>query len=655
LLVFDIESDGLLDTISKVHCINIINKVTGEELRFSDHSTYLNTDGTDSGIATQRNGTINDALWMLHNAESVAGQNIVGYDIPALKIVYPSWAGITGRIYDTKIMSQLLFPNLKDKDFAALAKRKLPEDFKKRGLIGTHKLESWGLRLGGELKADFNPKDYGHTWASMPFTQEMDNYCMQDVRTNVHILKYFLSLGISLDALYLEQRVAAILIRQETYGWCFDEEKAHKLVAELQGMRAELEEQCREAFHPWYAPDGKRGGLFTPKRDNKRMGYLKGVELGKIKLVEFNPGSRDHISNRLMAIHGWKPTEYTKEGKPKVDETILSSLPYPEAKLLTQYLTVQKRLGQIAEGNKAWLKYVKDGRIHGRINPMGTVTRRMSHYNPNIAQVPANRAPYGAACRSLFRASPGKVLVGCDADGLELRCKGHFMARWDDGAFAEAVVSGKKEDGSDQHTINQKLIGLHSRDSAKTWYYAFIYGAQDYKLGTIIVEDFPDEKQLRFYSKYPSGPKRDRAYQRLGKRSRDRMMAGLPAMARFIEAVQKAASRGWLKSLDGSRLLVRSQHSALNTLLQSAGAIVMKKALVIMDDLFQTDLKLTPGQDYEFVGNIHDEVQIETTEEHAEDIGRSAAESIRLAGEHFNFRCPLAGNYAIGKTWAETH
>ncbi len=230
----------------------------------------------------------------------------------------------------------------------------------------------------------------------------------------------------------------------------------------------------------------------------------------------------------------------------------------------------------------------------------------------------------------------------------------HFMAQWDQGAYAVAVVDGKKEDQSDVHNVNRKAAGLNKRDNAKTFIYALLYGAGDFKLGTIVYEDFTDSQKEAFDAKYPNGEDRKRGLATLGKGRRGKIMASLPAFAELTKRVKAAAkARGSLKGLDGRILHVRSEHSALNTLLQSGGAIVMKKALVILDDAITNHPTLSGNVWH--VANVHDEFQMETQPDLAETLGQLAADSIRLAGEHFNLKCPLAGAYAIGRNWAETH
>jgi DNA polymerase I - 3''-5'' exonuclease and polymerase domains len=395
--------------------------------------------------------------------------------------------------------------------------------------------------------------------------------------------------------------------------------------------------------------------------------YDAGATASRVKLVVFNPGSGDHIADRLGKMRGWQPSQFGNDGKASVTEEILESLPWPEVRSLVEYMTIEKRLGQIAEGKEAWLKHAtKRGiygnaegpihRIHGVINTNGAVTGRMTHSKPNVAQVPkADKVtPYGKECRECFIATPGLVLIGCDAEGIELRMMAHYMHKWDGGEYGEAVANGKKEDGTDAHSINKRALGFNSRDKAKTWFYAFVYGAGDYKLGLITLEDFTDEQKAKFYAKNDTKRKRAAAIKRLGRKRRDRILEGVPALGKLVKAVKKAAKRGYLKGLDGRRLHVRAEHSALNTLLQSGGAVVMKRALVMFEDDIAQSLR-SKGATVEYVANVHDEFQIESEEENAESIGKGAAESIKRAGEFYQLKCPLAGSYGVGASWAATH
>lgn len=613
MLLFDIETNGLLDTLDTIHCVGIHNTATGESFVANDHGASV---------------SVEEALKMLMAADSICGHNIIAFDIPAIQKVH-KWFAPAGQVRDTLIMSRLIYANMAEVDFKL--RKKNPKLTTK--MIGSHSLEAWGIRLG-EWKGDYAEVMEAKgldPWAE--WNQEMDDYCGQDVVVTRLLYEKLISKGFSEESIQLEHDVAPIILRQEKHGFLFNSAAAWKLAETLQKRRVILESELRAAFPPWM-----RGrGVHTPKRSMRRKvvtefgewreQVTEGAPFTRIEQVIFNPGSRDHIADRLIAKYGWKPRQFTDEGKPKVDETVLEALPYPEAKLLTEYLLVEKRIGQVADGREAWVKAIgKDGRIHGLVNQNGAVTGRMTHSKPNMAQVPKVDSPYGEECRSLFCVPAGRMLVGADASGLELRCLAHYMARWDGGEYAKVILEG------DIHSVNQQAAGLPTRDNAKTFIYAFLYGAGDAKIGTIVGR----------------GAK-------AGKALKDRFLKGIPALGNLLSAVKKRAkSSGYLTGLDGRKLYIRSDHAALNTLLQGAGAIVMKKALVILDGDLQ-ERGFVPGHHYEFVANVHDEWQIECDAPLAEEIGKAAVGAIRKAGEHFGFRCPLDGEFKIGRNWAETH
>lgn len=599
LLIFDLETNGLLPEVDRIHCLVTKDATTGEIVRYN----------------SQRKD-IKEGVQQLRKSKRNIGHNILDYDLRVLDKLKLPVNGERYQALDTLVCSRLIWPDLKDRDFAFA--RKNPESPK--FLIGSHSLKAWGYRL-----CNFK-SDYTGGWES--WNQDMEDYCVQDTEVTSSLYQKILSKNYSEEAIQLEHDVARIILRQSARGFCFDEEKALLLYRELRKRIGEVEEQLVASFPPWYSRTGTHGVRegFIPKVNNATHGYTKGAALCQIKLNTFNPGSRDHIGDRLMKVYGWKPKAFGADGKPTVDETTLEGLPYPEIQLIIEYLTLGKRIGQLSEGKQALMKLVKNGRIHGEVNTNGAVTGRMTHNSPNVAQTPANRALYGERFRELYRATPGWDLTGADAEGLELRCLAHYMAAWDDGDYARVILEG------DVHTSNQIAAGLTSRDDAKTFIYAFLYGAGDEKIGSIV----------------GSGSKR-------GRQLKAAFLEGLPALKYLLEAVKsKAESAGVLRGLDGRLIPVRSPHAALNTLLQGAGAVVMKKALVILDDKLQQS-GLVPGVDYEFVANIHDEYQIEHRKEHGERIRDYAAKSITLAGEHFKFRCRLDGKAVTGTTWADTH
>jgi DNA polymerase-1 len=591
-ILFDIETNGLLDELNVVHSLVILDLDTDEMVSCADQEGYP---------------SILQGLTYLEKAELLVGHNIQGFDLPALEKVYGFTAACP--IHDTLLLSRLVWPDLKNNDFNFVRKH---EDFPKN-LIGSHSLKAWGLRLSN------HKDDYSGGWEA--WSKDMQDYCEQDCRANKTFYDKILSKNPSEESVTLEHEFAHIIRMQERHGFVFDENKALDLLAILQKRQSELAGDLQTAFPPWELKEP-----FTPKVNNKARGYVKGQLTYKIKEVVFNPASRDHIANRLKVLHGWKPVEFTAQGKPKVDESVLAGLPYPEARLLTEYLLIDKRIGQLATGKNAWLKMLKEGAIHGQVNTNGAATGRCTHSKPNIAQVPSVGAKYGSECRSLFKAPEGYKLVGADLSGLELRCLAHYMAKFDGGAYGDVVVNG------DIHTQNQKAAGLPTRNNAKTFIYGFLYGAGPAKIGSIV-----------------GGSDKE------GKRLINKFMKATPAIKLLRESVAAAVkSRGYLKGLDGRTLPVRSEHAALNTLLQSAGAVISKKATVILYKNL-THKGYIWGVDYAQVAHVHDEVQLIASEDIADVIGQEAVKAFELAGEYYNFRCPITGEYKVGDNWADTH
>ena len=310
--------------------------------------------------------------------------------------------------------------------------------------------------------------------------------------------------------------------------------------------------------------------------------------------------------------------------KPFVDEKVLNKLKYPEAKLMSRYFILNKRIAQLAEGNQAWMKLCKKGRLHGKVNTMGAQTSRCSHSHPNLAQVPNLNAPFGKECRTLFRADSKMDLLGIDVSSLELRCLSHYLAKYDDGAYGKLLLE------EDIHTTNQKAAGLSTRDQAKTFIYGFLYGAGNEKIGQIVGKGKAE-----------------------GSRLKKEFLTKIPALKSLRDAVQKKAEQGFITGLDGRKVPVRSSHAALNTLLQSAGAIICKRWIVEMHSLLEKEFKY--GEDYKQVAFVHDEVQLTVKREHAKRIGDLAVKAIGIAGERYSFRIPLTGEFKTGPTWATTH
>jgi len=569
--IFDLESDGLLDEMTKIHCLAYYDTETKE----------LKSFGPDD---------IERGLEDLTKEPLIGGHNVIGFDIKAILKLYPDWKH--NDVIDTLVLSRLLFPNIKDKDFV---NRPNGMDIK---LYGKHSLKAWGHRIG-TYKDDY---DGGFE----NYSQEMMDYMVQDVRVTAQLYDYCMKQEPSTTAIKLEHEIAQVCADMEDTGFVFDTNAAAQLYAELSDKRNSIKRTMETTFEPTT------------------------IELKtKTKLVPFNPGSRQQIADRLSSKYGWKPKELTPSGQPKIDETILDKLEYPEAKLLSEYFMLEKRIAMIAEGNQGYLKLVdKKNYLRGRYIPNGAVSGRATHFAPNIAQVPSMRLPYGHEIRSLFTVPTDWRLVGCDLSGLELRCLAHFMHTWDDGDYAAEVLNG------DIHTKNQHAAGLPDRDAAKRFIYSLIYGAGDQKLGEVIGKGRNEGRQIR-----------------------EKFFAAIPAIKQLRSAVENTIeTRKYLLGLDQRKLYARSSHSAVNLLLQSAGALIAKRWLIIArQNLTKSGFKHGWDGDYVFCAWVHDEVQAACRKDIAEDVGDIIRRSAEEAGTSFNFRCRIDAEYSVGSNWATTH
>lgn len=585
-LIFDIETNGLMDKVSTVHCLVAYNPDEDALFRFD-------------------NTQIEQGLSLLSEATEIIGHNIMAYDLPVLEKI-TGWK-YYGKVTDTLVISRLIWSDMSERDYLKHIKGEFPSS-----LIGSHSLKAWGVRLG-EHKGSFNEST---DWSE--YSVEMLDYCTQDVKLNYKLYQLIESKNYAQDAIDLEHEIHRVCLQQTKHGFPFDVQKAVELYAQLQDKREALRRELEATFGSWWESEGE----FMPKVT--RGHYTAGCPMTKIKRVTFNPSSRDHIAKKLIEL-GWKPKVFTETNLPKVDEAVLNALPYPEAKLLCQYLLIEKRIGQIAEGRQSWLRLETDGKLHGQVTTMGAVTSRCSHQNPNMAQVPAAKSPYGKECRSLFYAPEGWLLMGCDVSGLELRCLAHFMARYDGGEYGKVLLEG------DIHTANQLAAQLPTRDNAKTFIYGFLYGAGDEKIGKIIGKGKSE-----------------------GKRIKETFLEQTPALAKLRENVAVASERGYIRGLDGRHMPIRSAHASLNTLLQGAGAVICKRWVVTFHQLLR-EHGLTDGVDYMQVAFVHDEIQVLVKERYANTIGEICIKAIKAAGEYYGFRIPLDGEYKFGRSWAETH
>ena len=683
-LLFDLETDTLLrhityakdgtkrydaDSVSQVWSMEALDLDTGEFLAFSNNP------------AARDACPVADGIKLLSEASLLVGHNILTYDCEVIRKLWPTWS-FSGEIHDTLVLSRLIWPEIKTQlDFSLVRQGKA----RSGPWLGRHSLEAWGVRLN-RPKDDYSKrmKEKGiNPWGQ--WSQEMQDYCRQDVITNAALYEKIVARMPDPRAIKLEHEFAFIIHKQEEAGIWFNTKEAEKLYASLAARRDELDRTLKSRFNNWYVPEKWKtpteGCEFIPKKDLKRYGYTAGAACTKIKLMEFNPGSREQIALVIKKLYGWEPTEFTETGLVTINDDILAVMPWPEAKLLSEYLTAAKIISMMAEGKNAWLKLEERGRIYGSVNTNGAVTGRCTHSHPNIAQVPKVGSPFGKECRGLFGPPPGWTMLGADAAGLELRMLAHFMAAFDKGAYGKIILEG------DIHSVNSAaLFGVsldqflagrkdtrlliecanehpgsgrylqslapgqrktalvkdhygNMRNDSKTFIYAFLYGAGAVKLGSIVV---------------PLGSEKEQAQQ--GSSMMNGFMNKTPAIKKLRQKVKDTCkAQGFLKGIDGRKLHIRSDHSALNALLQSAGALVVKRATVI----FHEKMALAGyvyGRDWLQLAHIHDEFQLGLAPGvDTEAVGSLAVTAIREAGEYFNFRLPLDGEFKSGLNWAETH
>ncbi len=580
----------------------------------------------------------------LLSATTLIGQNILGYDFPALKKLFKF--EYKGEVLDTLLLSRLASTN---RPLHPRCPTKVWNEHEgKEKAVGPHTLMNLGY-YAGLLKGDF-----GESAGWETFSEDMLDYCEQDVLVTTKVFHYLLRElnGFSDQCILLEHQFNYRVQQQMQHGWYFDIDKANELEAELLEKVMDLEDVVQRTFKPLakagkvIQPRAKKDGELStvglkfikdfpdvipvPEWEEGEYGidYTSG-DFTRIDWPEFNLGSRQQIAEQLMH-RGWKPKEFAPAGGVMINESVLKGITkkFSEAALLADYFMVTKRKSMVASWVTAYDS--KSGRIFGYVNTLGAGTRRCTHSGPNLAQVPASKSDkeghliygfdggYGADCRSLFTVPRGYKQVGCDASGLELRMLAHYM---NDTEYTDLILNG------DIHTFNQKAAGLPTRDDAKTFIYAFLYGAGDGKIGSIIGGSA-----------------------KAGKKLKAEFLNSLPALKKLKDNVGIAAERGWIKSIDGSKIRIRSEHAALNFLLQSAGAIVMKKWLILVCDVADR-----AGINYHPVGNIHDEAQFEVQDKDVERFTVICEEQMIKAGEALGFRCKVEGEAMVGNNWAETH
>jgi DNA polymerase-1 len=596
-LIFDCETDGLYDQATKVHCIVVYDITRGQTASY----------GPDR---------IADAIAHLATADVLIGHNVIFYDLPVLQKLHSF--DCKARIIDTLICTRLIWPKERLDELDYEQYPDLPPK-----LRGSASLKAWGWRLA-DHKIDF--KDFSE------YSQEMLEYCIQDVHVTKSLWFYILKQRYPESSLKLEHDFALAINRQVRAGFPFDVDACLDFVDVLRAKQSEIETHLKELFPPI-----KHEEVFIPKVNNAKRGYVKGQPFTKVRFEEFNPGSRGQIADRLRTKYGWIPERKTEKGNPILDDDVLGKLPYPEAQPLAEYMLIKKRLGQIADGSNAWLKLFNNesGSMHGDLITNGCITGRCSHRNPNMGQVPAAYSPYGKECRGLFHAPIGWDLIGVDAKALELRCLAGYLAIWDGGEYASLVT----DESIDIHTYNQQQFGVETRDISKRLLYGMLYGCGAIKAGTIIDGNEKDTDRLR----------------NLGRSAIDGFMTGVPALRKLKQNLELTIQeRGFLRGLDGRALFCRSEFKGLNVLLQAAGALIMKQVVINLHANLDS-LGLIHGHDWIQHAMIHDEIQLSCPKHLTSTIQEQALKAFPEAQDFFGFRCKIEGDSRVGSTWAETH
>ena len=595
-LLFDLETDGLLDVVTKIHSLVIIDIDTNKMYSCCDQHGYL---------------SIQEGVELLKNADQLIGHNIIGFDYPVIKKLYG--VDLTEDVYDTYNAAAVMHTDIDVYDY----QQKM---IRNKKLIGSHKLEAWGERLG-IYKGDFGKDTDWKNWS-----KEMQTYCEQDCHVTLKLFDHLMSKHYSKDALKLEFRFQKYLSDQQINGVPFDIESAKELSEDLKLEKLAITHKIHALI-----PPKTIYSEFIPKTSNKTRGYVKGVPVKRKNVEVFNPGSRKQILEFLQSKYQWKPSILTKKGNPELGAAILDTLPWKEAELFSTYFNVNNILSKVSGGKESWLKHCKNGRIHGRVIASGAVTFRCTHSSPNLSQVTSERKYKGAEARKLFYAPEG-LFIGADASGLELRNLAHYLYPYDGGKFVEKVLHG------DIHTSNKEDAGLESRDQAKRFIYAFNYGAGDELLGDIVDPSLSKEQKKR-----------------IGKDLRSSFLSKNPAIKSLLRDLEAAITgRDYLIGLKGYKIRIREKYRLLNSLLQAAGAVIMKQATVnFMDDMIHQKLYNTtvfPAL------HVHDEIQVICLNESMGDsVGMSMVEGIRKTTQDVGFKCPLDGEYNIGKNWGETH
>lgn len=677
---WDTESNGLRKQATKLHSLGIIFS-DGRQMNCADQSGYT---------------PIEDGLEAMLEADMIVAHNGQDHDCRLTKRLYPGWAkkvrAKSPHIVeqDTLLVSRLVYPTISKQGPNT---HKVPPALRSR-----HSVEAWGYRLG------VHKEDYSHRkaeriknehpdWTPEQVTTEvwahwdpeMSDYMMQDVAVLKMIFLWLMSRKPSPAAVETEHKFAAIMRRQEEWGFTFDQAEALTLQAEVSESTRKLEAELIDSFGEfWMAgkehtnkgsrevklpdfPDvterrfGKQGKELKPYVGPPKAGYSEGAKWTPVSYVQFQPSSPLHVERMFRQRYGWRPKNFTDKGAVKLDDEVLRQLDYPEAAKLADLYSLLKILGYVSTGRNAWLKTAKDEppewRQHGRVNTIGTYTFRCSHSNPNVAQVPTRDPTYGHRCRALFMERRLFKLCGFDGSGMQLRLMAHHMAKHDGGKYAEVFVNGVDPHIFMADAIGRDLMGGSpgghdsGRAKGKTIDYALPFGGGELRLGSI-VDPHASE-----------GRKRE-----IGKLVKERLK---PTFGEGFEDMKNeirdyVERKGYLIGLDGRKAYTSKAHTGLSTLLQMGEAIVMRNALIILDEEL-TAKGLTCGvdpdtgevrlrdADYEFAANVHDEAQADVLEKHLAIYTSLAGWCVAEAGRRLNLRCPLTSDVKVGRTWQDTH
>ncbi|MGM5019237.1 DNA polymerase [Tardiphaga sp. 367_B4_N1_1] len=708
-LLFDTESNGFVANATKIHCSGRINVETGEKAGYRPHQIKEAVEELDSADELIGHNIIRHDIPLLTKLTRWKPRRgvIIRDTMVMARLKYP---GVKSS--DDELIRQGKMPpgkKYKGKHTIGAWGYRLGNPKGDYADLMEAKARAAGLE---------HPKDIANfVWGE--FSEEMFDYMMQDCESNLSLWKHINPDEYSQDAIELEHRVSVVVNSMEEHGVPFDLRAAGELQANLTQRQHELEKSLKEHYGFWYAPvsPDPTKSIFIPKKPNKpataelgddgnwhwsNPGYwgelgdtpelvmqkngkpkmvlpFKGYPCTKLKKVSFNPGSRDHIA-KVLIERGWEPSKFTEGGKPQIDEEVIESIVarYPEMDGLGDLMMIEKRLSQLCGTDNSLMASVKeDGCIHGVINPMGTITSRGAHMFPNLGQVPSAKKPYGPEFRALFMcgsAMPkGWVALGADQEGLELRGLAHYLAKFDGGEYAKtvlegdphwlhAVVMGLAEGERDKHN---KLHTIVREDGSKRFIYAYIYGCGDEKAGSIIYEALLNALRnggpegVEVYTKFfgdPKSPPRNATIKAVGKKVRNAFLTRIKGFDRLRKQLTEQVSRrNRVPGLDGRRIPVRSEHSALNFLIQSAGAIICKRWLADSFEECCSKFKLGWDGDFVFVLWVHDEIQVCCRKEVADEIGEILVRNARIAGEPYGFRVPLDSKAVQGLSWKDTH